>query len=478
MRINSETLPMKVIVNACRLLLAVTFILSGFLKADDPLGTVYKMQDYLASFGINNIPGLALVVVAIALSFLEFTIGINLLFGISRRPTARMTAVFMMIMTAFTVYIFIFDPVKDCGCFGDAIILTNGQTLLKNIILLTAALIITKWHFLQIEFVSDNIKWLISTIGMLYLPGFAIYCIINLPMFDFRPYKIGTDLRAVYEATNSAPSVNVKIIYEKNGKTIELEADDDDPDSTWHYVETRREIKNEKQLQTSAFFVQDAEETDITEDIVFDEGYSFLLIIPNLKKSDEGCIDLVNEIYEYSIDNNYAFYCITGSEDEKSQIYWNEHTGAEYPFYTSDERELKTIVRASPGLVLLHDGKIVGKWSNHNLPDEYILTDRLENIPIGKIAENSTNKKMGYTLMMFIIPLLILTIIDRSLIGWKFYREMKRKSKDISLGEIDKRLMLDKIEKKISDISDNIATDKFTGKSANKKENKENLTNN
>ncbi|MBQ7156589.1 MAG: DoxX family protein [Bacteroidaceae bacterium] len=451
MKANNSKVLMKVAVNACRLLLAVTFLASGFLKADDPLGTVYKMQDYIASLSIGHIPGLILLVASVALSLTEFSIGISLLFGISRRPTARLTAVFMTAMTLLSIYIYIFNPVEDCGCFGDAIVLSNGMTLVKNIILLSAALIITKYHFLQIEFVSDNSKWLVSTISMLYLPAFAIYCIINLPMFDFRPYKIGTDLKEVYDSYNDGEQMaDVKIIYEKDGKTLELNADDDDPDSTWHYVETRRGDIDTQSVKASSLFVTNADGDDITEDIIYNDGYTFLLVIPNLRRADEGCIDLVNEIYEYATDHAYDFYCLTASEDTLSQQYWNEHTGAEYPFYFADERELKTMVRATPGLILLHDGKIIQKWSNHALPDEYTLTDSLENLPIGKITEDSNNKKIGNIIMMFIIPLLLLTIIDRLLTGWKFYRKMKQKTTELNLDGLDKRLNLENFERKIS----------------------------
>ncbi len=448
MKIRNRDLLMKIAVNACRLLLAVVFIFSGFVKADDPNGTVYKLQDYLAALGMTSMPELALLVASVGLSFVEFTMGISLLFGISRRPTARLSAAFMTVMTILTAYIFIFNPIEDCGCFGDAVVLTNGQTFAKNIILLAAAIVIMRWHYLLVEFISDNTKWLVSSISMLYLPAFAIYCIVNLPVFDFRPYRVGTDMRSVLEGKEEA--MEVRVIYEKDGKRIEVSPDDDDPDESWTYVETRRTVINDDAIKAADFAVLDEEDNDVTEDIVYGDGYTFLLVIPDLRKADEGCIDLVNEIYEYAKDNGYGFYCLTGSEDRKAHSYWTDHTGAEYPYFTADERMLKTVVRAAPGLVLMKDGVIIRKWSNFNLPDEYTLTDRLERLPIGRMTEESTRSKMGNILLMFIIPLLILTIIDRTFAGWHFYKEMKRRSKELSLGEIDKRLKLEEIEKKLS----------------------------
>lgn len=356
---------LKLNVNACRLLLAVTFIFSGFVKANDPYGTVYKFNDYFASMGNIQLPELVVLVMAIGLAFIEFTLGIYLFFGISRRKSSTYALVFLTFMTLLTIYIAIYNPVSDCGCFGDAIVLSNKATLLKNIILLAAALFLKRFSKLQTEFLPDRFKWLASTASMIGILVFAFYCVYALPFIDFRPYKIGTDLRANYESYSNPDNFEVKIVYEKDGKTLELDIDDDDPDSTWTYIETRRTIKNEKQLETSNFYFNDVDtDEDMTEDILYNAPPTLLLIIPDLNHADESCIDRVNEIYEYAKNNSLPFYCLTGSGDKESQTYWNEHTGAEYPYCFGDERLLKTIVRANPGLVLIHHGVIKKKWSN------------------------------------------------------------------------------------------------------------------
>ena len=360
----------KILVNFCRILLAVTFIFSGFVKANDPYGTLYKLNDYFASLGGVQLPEIITLVMAIGLAFIEFTLGVYLLIGINRKNVSTLTVIFMSLMTLLTIYIFLFDPVSDCGCFGDAIILTNGQTLAKNIILLAAAIYLKRYSKLQAEIVPDKYKWIISFIAMASILFYAIYCIINLPVIDFRPYKIGTNLRANYESYSDPSNIDIKIIYKKNGKTLELSADDEDPDSSWTYVETRREIKNKEQLKTSNFYFEDAETgEDVTENILYNEGTALLIIIPDLRHADEGCADKVNDLYEYAIEKGYQFYCLTGSADPKDQTYWVEHTGAEYNFYIGDERLLKTIVRGNPGLVVIKDGIINKKWSNYMLPE-------------------------------------------------------------------------------------------------------------
>lgn len=359
----------KILVNACRILLAITFLFSGFIKANDPFGTVYKLNDYLMSMGGISIPEFIVLIMSVGLAFVEFTLGIYLFFGISRKNTSTFTVLFMSVMTLLTVYIFIFNPVSDCGCFGDAIILSNGATLSKNIVLLAAAIYLKRYSKLQKEFVPDKFKWIISTLGMVAITAFAVYNIICLPFIDFRPFKVGTDLKANYKSYSDPSNFEVKIVYEKDGEKIELDIDDDDPDSTWTYVETIRNIKNEEELKTSNFYFSDAvTEDDITEDILYNEDISLLVIIPDLYHADESCTDKINDLYEYSTKQDCAFYCLTGSVDNEAQQYWTEHTGAEYNYFIGDEKLLKTIVRAKPGLVLLKDGVIINKWSNYNFP--------------------------------------------------------------------------------------------------------------
>lgn len=377
MKVNKMT-ALKIVVNACRVLLAATFIFSGFIKANDPFGTVYKLQDYVASMLWFSLPEKFLLGCAVLLAFFEFTLGIYILFGIARTKTSKVTVVFMGFMTLLTAYIAIANPVSDCGCFGDAIILSNGATLAKNIVLMAAAVTVAKYSRLQINFIGPSIKWLISLFSMCFIIGFAIYCVICLPQIDFRPYKVGTSLKDAVSGTGEQ-QYDIKIIYEKDGKTIELDAEDDDPDSTWTYVETKRTpLQPDNTNASTDFFVFDSDEEDITEDIVETPGLTFLLIIPDLTKADEGCIDKVNEIYDRCNDEGLDFYCITASSEEKAQFYWTEHTGAEYEYFISEDRLLKTIVRGNPGLVVLKDGVIIKKYSNYNLPDEEEFAALLE----------------------------------------------------------------------------------------------------
>ena len=361
---------LTVVVNVCRLLLAATFIFSGFVKANDPLGTVYKLEDYVHAMAWFTLPDTFLLGCAVILAFFEFTLGVYVLFGIKRKATSGIMLAFMVVMTLLTVYIAIANPVEDCGCFGDVLILSNGATLAKNIVLLGAAVLIRRYYRLQKNFLGSAAKWLVAFVSLCSIIGYAVYCIICLPVLDFRPYKVGTNLREAVTSASGEEKFDVKIVYEKDGETMELSADDEDPDSTWTYVETRRTPIVAQDLATADFYVADADGEDITEDILYADGYTLLLIIPNLMNADEGCVDKVNGLYDYAHEHGWDFYCLTSSSDEEAQTYWEEHTGAEYGYCIAEERILKTVVRGQPGLVLLHDGIIQKKWGNYNLPDE------------------------------------------------------------------------------------------------------------
>lgn len=374
MEAKTKSLMLHVAVNVCRLLLAVTFIFSGFVKANDPLGTVYKLEDYVHAMAWFTLPDTFLLGCAVLLAFFEFTLGVYILFGIKRRTTSLIALVFMVLMTLLTIYIVIANPVEDCGCFGDVLILSNGATLAKNIVLLGAAVLVNRYYRLQKDFLGSAMKWLVAFVSLCFIIGYAVYCIICLPVLDFRPYKVGTNLREA--VMSDQQKFDVKIIYEKDGQILELSAEDEDPDSTWTYVETRRTEMATEHLATADFYVADADGEDVTEDILLADGYTLLLIIPDLMNADEGCVDKVNELYDYAQEKGWGFYCLTSSEDQQAQVYWNEHTGAEYAYYIAEERMLKTVVRGQPGLVLLQDGIIVKKWGNYNLPNEEELEDK------------------------------------------------------------------------------------------------------
>ena len=364
----------KLAVNIARLILAVAFILSGFVKAVDPLGTQYKIQDYLVAMGLGRlIPDFMTLSASVLLSTIEFILGICLLFAIRRRMVSKIVLVLMTAMTLLTLWLALTDPISDCGCFGDALVLTNWQTFWKNIVLLTAAVIVWRYPLLMPRLIGEANQWIVMNYSgvfiLLVIAGRSLY---TLPQFDFRPYHVGTNLRQGWQ------------------RMMEGE---DSP-----YAEFFMELTDEGE--------------DITEDVLNREGYTFLLVSPHLEQADDSQLDALNQIYEYSLDNGYPFYCLTAST-EKGINHWRNITGAEYPFCNTDDITLKTIIRSNPGLLLLKDGVIIRKWSHNNLPDEQDLTGELETSELGQLPSDTVATKILWILTWFVLPLVLLTLADR-----------------------------------------------------------------
>ena len=402
-------------INICRFVLAVAFIFSGFVKAVDPLGSMYKIQDYLEAFRIFFwLPSFFPLLGAVGLSTLEFVLGVMMFFGIRKGTATSLSLLFMCFMTPLTLYLAIANPVSDCGCFGDAWVLTNWQTFGKNVILLLAAFVSFKWRYLIIRFISPKSEWLISLYTIIFIIAVSVYCLIRLPILDFRPYKVGNSIREGM----SIPAGAKKSIYDtvfllkKNGEKKEFTVDNY-PDSTWTFVDARTvliEKGYEPPIKDFSMLSLDTGD-DITSEVLANKNYTFLLIAHRIEEADDSNIDLINEIYDYCIEYGYGFYCITSSPDYEIEQ-WKDKTGAEYPFCLMDDITLKTIIRANPGLVLIKDGTILNKWNGRKLPDEYVLTNSLDHLELGEVQASNDLYTIGFVLLWFILPLLMVLGLD------------------------------------------------------------------
>lgn len=405
----------KILVNACRFLLAAAFIFSGFVKAIDPLGSQYKIQDYLTAFGmISWFPSFFPLLGGIVLSAIEFSIGIFLFFGVKKQLSSLFALLLMVVMTPLTLYLALFDPVSDCGCFGDAWVLTNWETFGKNVILLAAAILVFRRKALLCRFITEKMQWVVSLYTFLYVFALAFYCYYSLPLLDFRPYKIGQNiLKGMTIPEGAKPSVYESIfILEKNGQKQEFTLENY-PDSTWTFIDTKTSLKEKGYEPPIHDFSMISVTTgeDLTEDVLTDVGYTFLLVAHRIEEADDSNIDLINEIYDYSVEHKYKFYCLTSSPEEQIEL-WKDKTGAEYPFCQMDDIALKTMIRSNPGLMLIKNGTILNKWSDENIPDEYVLTDKLDKLDLGKQKPVSDARTIGYVFLWFIVPLLLVLSVD------------------------------------------------------------------
>lgn len=359
---------MKAVRIVSRILIGIVFIFSGFVKSVDPLGTTYKFIDYFDAFHISFLADLALPF-AIAQNVLEIIIGINLLFGLRMKITSWVLLIFMSFYLVLTFVIAILNPVTDCGCFGDALILTNWQTFWKNILFFVPTLIVffqrDKFKRAYKPITEWGLIIFYSMAGIL----FSLYNYRNLPLIDFRPYHIGADVPEKMSRPEGSPvdEYEFSFIYEKNGEQKEFTVENL-PDSTWNWVETKQKlIKKGYVPPIHDFSITSADGDDITNEVLSDPGYSFLVVTYKLEKANEKAFGKLNNLHE-KFKDEAKFYCLTSSTNDVIQSFRTKNNSP-FQFYVTDEITLKTIIRSNPGLVLLKEGTVIGKWHFRNVPD-------------------------------------------------------------------------------------------------------------
>ncbi len=421
---GARKVTLGVVANLCRLAVAVTFMFSGYVKAMDPHGTQYKIEDYLEAVNLSShVPGYVALAAAILLGLLEFCLGMFTLLAIRRRLVTRAVLLFMAVMTPLTLWLAVSDPIPDCGCFGDALVLTNWQTFYKNLALLAASLVMCLWPTAMPRFIGRSNEAIVVAYTILFIlvtSGISLY---TLPPIDFRPYHVGADIREGMEYPPGAegPRFSTTFLLEKDGVVREFSLEDY-PDSTWTFV-------NSKTVQLSKGYVPPIHDfailtmdggEDITGDVLGHVGYSFLLVSPHLEEADDACFGEIDMIFEYSKVHGYPFYALTASGEEAIGD-WRDVTGAEYDFYNTDETTLKTVIRSNPGLVLLKDGVVAGKWSRNNLPKLDPTSGRLEDTGYGGTQAASKARNLAKVLLWYILPLLLIIVADRT---WHFTKWM------------------------------------------------------
>ncbi|MBN2682244.1 MAG: DoxX family protein [Bacteroidales bacterium] len=461
-----------------RLFIAIVFIYSGFVKAVDPLGSTYKFLDYFHdAFGI-----FALDWAAFPLSFLlaaaEFAIGMNLLFGVKVKITTIAAFAFMLIFTPLTLYLAIANPVHDCGCFGDALILSNWETFYKNIIIDVFLIIIYLFRNRYKKVFSCKWEWVFVGFAFLLSIGISFDGYKNLPMFDFRPYKIGAHINHGMLMPEDAvpPIYETSLLYtnSKTGEQKEFTLENMPEGEEWQWDSTINKLIQEGYSPPIHDFSIKSKDSDITDLVLADPMYNWLLVAWDLKTTDMDAFVKANEIAKFCREAGIGFRCLTSTSDqevaefvkeleklvpedtsaaainteaEKQVVFIYEREGeimevtiedsepdsswtlatvdtiyidpvipskVAIEFFGTDPITLKTIVRANPGLVLLRDGIIIGKWHYRHFPN---VEDIKENHFMANAFEdyiNNTgtlNNKIIYLLLLSVFLLYLSFIV-------------------------------------------------------------------
>ncbi len=373
----------RVIGSIARTLLGLVFIFSGFVKAVDPLGTTYKIEDYLTAFGsffTTFIP--AAEVFAWILIAFEFLLGICLLFNIRTQVCSWLALLMMCFMTPLTLYIALTNPVSDCGCFGDALVLSNWATFWKNIVLLALVIILllTKRYIPQTFIgLAEGCIFGFFVVVLLFI---MLWGRLRLPMIDFRPYKVGNNIIELMEIPEDAEpdEYNTTFIYEKDGVEQEFTLDNyPKNDSTWTFVDQKSVlVKKGYEPPIHDFEVMTLDYEDITDDVLYSEDPVTLVIMYDLHKTNRHQLFKVTALFSECLSHEQPFYIITGSSTDDIESFCeeickdetsNELTPFNHPeavFCTCDGVALKTIVRANPGVIVIQNGVVIDKYNMRN----------------------------------------------------------------------------------------------------------------
>ena len=356
-----------IIAAICRTLLGVVFVFSGVVKAIDPLGTVYKIEDYLKAFGgfFSDLLPLA-EVAAWALIITELLLGVCMVMNVRTKWTSWIALAFYCVMTPLTLYIALTNPVSDCGCFGDAVVLTNWQTFWKNavLIVLAIALVALRKHVRQLW--SGWMELVIVATSLAAVLSFMAWTIQHLPVIDFRPYKIGNHLPTLMEYPEDAEAdvYEFSFVYEKDGVEERFTLENyPKGDSTWTFVRQESKlIQKGYEPPIHDFEIMNADYEDLTWDILESEEPVTLVVMYDLEKADKKQMAKVEAL----LGNEDKGYILTGSGTDEIISFSLEYPTLSDCICTCDPVTLKTIVRANPGVIVVQNGVVIDKYNVRN----------------------------------------------------------------------------------------------------------------
>lgn len=409
----------NIVLTAARILFGITFVFSGFVKAVDPIGFAYKIEDYLIAFQLIPFIPLALTF-AVALILVELLLGVFILLGLYRKLSTAMGVLFMAVMTPMTLYIALKNPVEDCGCFGDALVISNWDTFYKNIVLVLLAVLLLVYHKRIKPLFTNKGKGLVVGFVFLFSLLFCFYNIFYLPIMDFRPYKVGVNIAEQMENDVSNGDVYENIyIYEKDGVEEEF-TEDNFPweDSTWTFVDYQSKLikEGEKPLIDEFYITAYAKDDagafvkggDITDDILTNKVMLFVVSL-SLDDAREKGMKQIIALADYAADNDIELLVATSSEAAAIEQWHREWGNPKVGYGLMDELTLKTIVRSNPGMLLLNEGTIVGKWSSRRLPSQRQLEGMVAKLKTEEKSlpiNNNSTASLLIICAIFVIPLL------------------------------------------------------------------------
>jgi uncharacterized membrane protein YphA (DoxX/SURF4 family) len=391
---------MRFLLNISRYISGFVFTFSGLVKGIDPMGSMYKFTDYFTAFGLTSNDGISLTL-GILLAATEFLIGFSLITGIRYREAAWGLLLFMSLFTPLTLILALTNPVSDCGCFGDAIHLTNWQTFFKNLLLMI--FVVPAFMFRKMIRTADPVSgWISASAVLLLFILFSVYNYRHLPVIDFRPYRPGVNIEEAMTIPEGAPvdEYETLLIYEKDGDQKEFTLENyPSGDDGWVFVDQKSRLVSKGYTPPiTDFILTSGDGYDLTSFLLDNQGISLLMISAGIEKADRDDILKGFEIADLCTSEGIDFWFITSSSASEIPA-----EGSTFNHLFGDETMLKTIVRSNPGYLVINNGTITAKWAARDIPETDVFIESVYNI-----AENpvySKNARLGilYGAILFII---------------------------------------------------------------------------
>jgi uncharacterized membrane protein YphA (DoxX/SURF4 family) len=401
---------MKFLRAICRFAFGLLFIFAGFIKGIDPIGTALKIKEYIGAFHLDSLDFLS-IPLSLILTWAEFLIGVAILKGLKMKLFSKIALAFIIIFTLLTLWIAIANPVSDCGCFGEAIHLSNKATFIKNLILLGAALVIffqrNKYHTIA----RPKVEWGYLGIYSILIIGLQIYSLMKIPQIDFGIYKPGTDLIARQQQYQER-EYETTFIYSKDGeeKTFTI---NDLPDSTWTFVDAKSVLVSGAAEDASVdFSFIDSHGNPVGNEIVQQKGPVFFISIYNAKALGPRAVKKIMNLADTLYRHNLQLYIISANSVETTQALfepYEQEDGRTYSILYSDYKAVISLNRSSGGLTYVNSGIIIKKWARENYPIDNI-TDILEEDPEIITAQTRISEQLFAEVSLFVILCLIMII--------------------------------------------------------------------
>lgn len=377
---------MKILLALSRWTFGLVFIFSGFVKGIDPWGLEYKLADYLQSMGLGSLSFLV-PVGAYLLPFAEFMIGVGMLLCVRIRLTSLLGLLFMAFFTPFTLYIAIKNPVTDCGCFGDALVISNWETFYKNILLSAMVLLVFVKRSSMVPVILGKWRYYRTAIVTCIYLGFVIWSSRHDPVFDFRPYKVGVNIpEGMKMPAGVQTDVYRNTFFYRNKQTNAIKEFTDlnypwQDTLNWKFDSMGESVLVKKGYTPPIhdFQIRTAQGDDVTSFFFADDKPTFFLVAANLTKSSLKKQEQINELAIWAKLAGYKFVCLTSTTGQRLEDFKRTANPA-YEFLFGDEVTLKTIVRGNPGLLYLRSGTIRGKWHYNDLPTSAEMTRLVSNV--------------------------------------------------------------------------------------------------